>query len=105
MAVTCSFERKRGFAWLKDNEGNPVRCDVWSGGNCMMVITWGKQKQLQSFFSDMQHLKRCIKDPWLKDWLTKAELSIDLPYAKEIAAVFAKAGAPVTLFPAAHEFE
>lgn len=104
MAVTCSFKEKRGSMWLKDSQGHPVKCQVWAGGNCMMVVTYGQEKALQTFFSDMTHLKRCSKDEWFKDWIAKLEIPIDLPYAKDIAAVFAKAGVPVTLFPKGHKF-
>ena len=105
MAVTCSFTRKLGYLWIRDHNGKPTRCDVWAGGNCMMVVTYGKGRSLQTFFSDMAHLRRCAKDDWFKHDFAKAEISIDLGYAKEIAATFAKAGVPITLFPSGHKFK
>ena len=65
----------------------------------MMVVTWGKGRYLQTFFSDMKHLKRCAQGDWFKKDFHKLEISIDLPYAKEIAVAFAKAGIPATILP------
>ena len=62
MAVTCSFKKKLGHAWLYSREYKPVKCNIWAGGNCIMVITWGKSKQMQCFFSDMRHLRDYAKN-------------------------------------------
>ena len=86
MPVTCSFRRKYGYLWLESSDGGEARCDVWSGGNVMALLTYGKQKQLSLFFSDMQHLRNCCKDPKLKGFIRRGEIAMDLPHAKEIAA-------------------
>lgn len=104
MPVTCSFRRKYGYLWLEANNGGEVRCDVWSGGNVMALLTYGKNKSLSLFFSDMKHLRNCCKDPKLKGFIRRGEIAMDLPYAKDIAAALAKYGAPITLFPEGHEF-
>ena len=65
----------------------------------MLVCTYGKQKSLQFFFSDMKHLKACAKDSWFEKYVAKANLSIELPYAKDIAAELAKHGVACTLSP------
>ena len=100
MAVTCSFKKKLGHIWLKGSDDETsFKADVWAGGNCMLVCTWGKQKSLQFFFSDMKHLRACAKDDWLEKYISKANLSVDLSYAKDIALEFAKHGVPCTLSP------
>lgn len=101
MAVTCSFEKKYGKMSLLDSEGHPHRMDVWAGGNCIMVVT-SKEKVLQFFASDLKHLRRC--SDLVPGFIEEASFSMDLPYAKDIAAILAKAGCVVTLYPSSHKF-
>lgn len=96
MAVTCSFKKKVGIAYLLSAQGDVVPCDLWAGGNCLFLATYGKEKCLWLWFNDIDHLKRYLKGEHEK-YIDRMELSVDLPNAGRLATLFAKHGIPCEL--------
>ncbi len=101
MAVTCSFKRKLGkIAMTGSVEGSVCPCDVWSGGNCLLVATYGEAKNLAFFISDTDHLKNLAKHGWFKDYIRgKATISADLGHYIDLCKILAEAGVQVTITP------
>lgn len=59
MAITCSWEKPLGTCYSKYDENREHPITIWSGGNCLAVFTKGKQRILDCFFCDKQHMQDC----------------------------------------------
>lgn len=92
MAVTCSFKKSMGRAVMLSSTDQWVICDIYGGGNCLMVITQGKQHCLWTFFADVQHLRRCCKESDMASWIKSVELYPDQPYLGQIVKCLGEAG-------------
>lgn len=98
MAVTCSFKRNYGKLTVLSLDNTPVKCDIWADGNCLMVVTYGREKNLALFFSDLNHLKNCLKDKSIYKGVLSIKLANDISHAGDIAKEFVKAKIPTTVY-------
>ena len=57
MAITCSWEYPIGTCYRKYDEKKEHPLTIWGGGNCLAIMTSGKNKNLEYFFIDKQHFK------------------------------------------------
>lgn len=59
MAITCSWDKPLGTCYSKYDEKREHPITIWSGGNCLAVFTRGKNRILDCFFCDKEHMERC----------------------------------------------